>query len=54
MADTAMSDDEADILNELLGDKEEAAKVKTDAVTKTSQKSVPAKEKSPDAPAAEG
>lgn len=54
MADTAMSDDEADILNELLGDKEEAAKVKTDAVTKTSQKSAPAKEKSPDAPAAEG
>ncbi|MBX3395695.1 MAG: hypothetical protein KF841_10040 [Phycisphaerae bacterium] len=55
MADTAMSDDEADILNELLGEAEDAAKVSPEkSAASRPQKSAPSKEKSAGDPAAEG
>lgn len=54
MADTAMSDDEADILGELMGDKEAASKVQAESASKAGQKAAPTKEKAPERPAAEG
>jgi len=54
MAETAMSDDEADIMKELMGDAEEAAQVRTEGVAKAPLKSPPAKEKTRGDAQAEG